>query len=275
LKRIVVELDAFIFAQPGTIFNRSSNQHFVDKHFKLIMDPTGKTEIDSIEVKVDAKYHDGDQNNSTPSQKNRKKASEEYLITNGIKVNENLPFIPDESQIEIRSKAEILYRLYPLLAVAAKGEGIPKANLDNLIEQKNITSFTPIEKAFIHFENPTEQEKSTFTWRYESINVLLWAIGMGSLSHPSSMCDAESIVKLLLQNSRETLTDSSNLKSTKEILDELDKIYRMNWACVDARIKGEQVTGNINPSVIFERHYALNWLTNYQSQRWDNITNDT
>ena len=61
----------------------------------------------------------------------------------------------------------------------------------------------------------------------------------------------------------------------EEILDELDKTFRMNWACVDARIKGEQVTGNINPSIIYERHYALNWLTNYQNQEWDEVQTNT
>ena len=49
----------------------------------------------------------------------------------------------------------------------------------------------------------------------------------------------------------------------------------MHWACVDARIQGEEVKGAINPSVIYERHYALNWLTKYQNQDWDNITTNT
>ena len=58
-------------------------------------------------------------------------------------------------------------------------------------------------------------------------------------------------------------------------LDKLDKIYRMNWACVDARVKGQQVEGNINPNIIFERHYVLNWLTNHQNQDWDDVQTNT
>jgi len=79
----------------------------------------------------------------------------------------------------------------------------------------------------------------------------------------------------MLKPSREEFTNTAQLKSKAEILDELDKTYRMNWACVDARIKGEAPTGNINPSVLYERHYALNWLTRYLNQNWDNVTTDT
>ena len=79
----------------------------------------------------------------------------------------------------------------------------------------------------------------------------------------------------MIQPTREEFENSVTLKSKQEILDELDKTYRMNWACVDARIKGQAPTGNINPSVIYERHYALNWLTKYHDQNWDNVTTDT
>ncbi len=51
------------------------------------------------------------------------------------------------------------------------------------------------------------------------------------------------------------------------MLDELDKTYRMNWACADARIKGQEVAGNINHSIIYRS------LTNYQNQDWDNVHN--
>ncbi len=61
----------------------------------------------------------------------------------------------------------------------------------------------------------------------------------------------------------------------KEISDELDSIYRMNWACVDARINGQQVSGDINSSVIYERHYSLNWLTSHQNEDWDDVQTNT
>ncbi len=80
---------------------------------------------------------------------------------------------------------------------------------------------------------------------------------------------------MILKNSREDFTSEAKLRSTEAILDQLDLVYRMNWACVDARIKGEEPGGNLMPGVVYERHYALNWLINYQNQDWDYISTDT
>ncbi len=49
----------------------------------------------------------------------------------------------------------------------------------------------------------------------------------------------------------------------------------MHWACVNARVKGEAVSGNLNSSIVYERHYALNWLTNYGGQEWDEVETNT
>jgi len=35
------------------------------------------------------------------------------------------------------------------------------------------------------------------------------------------------------------------------------------------------MTGGINPSVIYERHHSLNWLTTYQDQDWDEVQTNT
>ena len=105
---------------------------------------------------------------------------------------------------------------------------------------------------------------------------MLWALGIiDELKYPSEICDVQTIVGKIFQPSRKEFEDSVELRSEPDILDELDKTYRMNWACVDARVKGREVLGNINPSVIYERHYSLNWLTNYQNQDWDDVQTDT
>ena len=98
---------------------------------------------------------------------------------------------------------------------------------------------------------------------------------MEELKYPSDICDVTNVVSNIFEPSRAEFEAKVNLRSPSEILSELDKIYRMNWACVDARIKGETVSGNINPSVVYERHYSLNWLTNHQNQNWDDVTTNT
>jgi hypothetical protein len=58
------------------------------------------------------------------------------------------------------------------------------------------------------------------------------------------------------------------LREIEEILDQADLIYRYDWACVDARLKQQQAPANLNSSVVVERHGALNWLIQADSD-WD------
>ena len=276
LRKAVVELDGFVFAQPNSIFNRSQSQYFADQNFDLILDSSGNSEIDDIDVKVDAKYQDGPVDNNTEEQKDRKSRSITFLNAQGVKVINSLPSIEDSNQVELRKQKAIVDRTYALLLTAAKGEGVEQVNLQRLKDDKYISVLS--QKELEIFESPSlsDQEKAYATWRYESLYTLMWALGaMDDLKYPSEICDVKTIVGKLFQPSRDVFESSIKLRSKNEILDELDKTYRMNWACVDARIKGQQPSGNINPSIVYERHYALNWLTNYQGQDWDNVQTDT
>jgi hypothetical protein len=64
-------------------------------------------------------------------------------------------------------------------------------------------------------------------------------------------------------------------RSKQEILDQADLILRFDWACVDARVNNENVPGELNPSVVYERHYALNLLIKHKDLDWDNVSTDT
>lgn len=276
LRKMINELNAFIFAQPGGFFKRGSGQHFVDKNLNLILDGNGKCEIDDIDVTVDAKYHDQPASEYLPDQLERKERTEAFLIDNGIKVNKNLPCNPSATTVKIRPIKEVIGRAYALLIMGVKGEGIEQEHLERAVQSKKITSFTPKEISVYKDENLNDQDRAYATWRYESLYTLLWAMGkMETLKYPSEICDVKEVVGAIFDLSREEFENAVKLRSASEILDELDKIYRTNWACVDARIKGESPTGNVNPSIIYERHYALNWLTNYLDQDWDDVQTNT
>lgn len=276
LQKITNELDAFIFAQPNKIFNKSDQQHFLDKDLNLIIDTNGKMEINDISVSIDAKYHDEPKQNYTSEQLDRKSKSESILHSNNIKVNVNLPCVSDSTNTSLRIKDEVIDRAYALMIISAFGEGVTKEQLQKPISDKDIKSFTPKEASILKMDHLSDQQKAYATWRYESLYTILWALNIfPELKFPNEICDVQSVVASILQPSRDEFQQKVLLRSKNEILDELDKTYRMNWACVDARIKGETAGGSINPSVIYERHYALNWLTNYQRQDWDNVQTDT
>jgi len=275
LKRIVVGLDAFIFATPSSTFDHSDSQHFVDKHFKLIIDPHGTSEIDDIDISIESKYKNQDQNTTSKIQQARKERSEVFLTSHNVKVNPHLPCIIDDQLVEIRTEAEIVFRAYSLLVIAARGEGVEKSILDKFMHSHNIPSLSPKEMSVYHSDEISQENQAYATWRYESLNVLLWAMGIVPLDYPSELCDVPAIVELIYKQSREQFTKSIKMRTKTEILDELDKVYRMHWSCVDARINNQQVSGELQPSVIYERHYALNWLINYEDAKWDDVSTST
>jgi len=106
---------------------------------------------------------------------------------------------------------------------------------------------------------------------------LLWALkAHDDLGKPSDLCDLGNIAKekYPLTNPTEFISNTTESRSKKEILDIADLYYRLDWACVDMRIKGLNMS-QLNQSVVYERHYALNWLINYSGQDWDEISCDT
>ena len=276
LKQISDQLDVFLFAQPSKLFNKAAGQHFLDKNFQLILDTNGNSQVEEVSVVVDAKYHDAPASSYTEAQVQRKSRSESVLDAHNIKVNKNLPCSPDAALTELRTKEEVIDRALALTIVAARGEGITKAQTHKPIADKAITGFSPKEAALLAGEDWTDQQKAYATWRYESLYTLLWALKVfPDLKLPTEVCDVREVVSKVLKPNREEFAQQASLRTKEEILDELDKTFRMNWACVDARIKGEQVGGQVNSSIIYERHYALNWLTKYQNQAWDQVQTDT
>jgi hypothetical protein len=49
----------------------------------------------------------------------------------------------------------------------------------------------------------------------------------------------------------------------------------LRWATTEARIKGAAPPAGLEPSVVLERHYALNWLTRFEDEDWDDVETPT
>jgi len=275
LKEILQQLDGILFTPSSSLFSKSKHQQFLDKNFDLILDSIGVSELSQLEVVIDAKYYDQPKIEYTTTQDNRKAKSEAILQKNQVKVNTNLPCTADLAQIKLRDKDAIIDRIYALTAITAKADGIPISELETIISDKDITQFSPYESHVLNNEVPAE-ELSALTWRYESLFLLCWAINkVDTLPYPSEMCAIDSFLAPILEQSRADFSADITLRTKEEIADVLDLIYRMNWACVDARIKSETTSGNLHPGVVYERHYTLNWLTNHRQQSWDDMTTDT
>lgn len=210
----------------------------------------------------------------------RKENSEEILKKEGIKINFNLPEIESEEQTTIRTPEEIATRV-TVLAITnlAAFDSIEPEEAVSYLKDFNLwTHATPDEQEFLN--HPTEDKKFQETWKCECIWVLLWALKIvDTLPFPNDLCDlndvpAENYPVDGEKDPNDFINTPYQVRSKSEILNANDLYYRYHWACVDARLNGMDMT-SIDSGVVYERHYALNWLITYMDQEWDDVSCDT
>ena len=110
------------------------------------------------------------------------------------------------------------------------------------------------------------------TWKYESLWVLLWALGIvEELSFPNEICDCDLIMDTM--GEFEGLDDfmaHTTLRPIEEILQALDLHYRYHWTTVNARIYRSDLAG-LDEDIVMERRAGLEWLC-CKGQENDNLT---
>ena len=280
ITNIANELDAVLFVQPDVVISKSSGQHFLDKNLDLIIDTEGNCEIDELDVRINSVYFDADQNELSEDQQLRKEKNEKILEENSIKINRNLPCIESEEETTLRTPKEIAQRVSALAVVNLVAfNSIDPEEATEYLQNYNLWDFTTEnEKEFL--ANPTDDKKANESWKCEGIWVLMWALNkIETLDFPDEFCDLENIdpdnYPVGQDKDPNIFIDSIvSIRSKSEILDANDLYYRFNWACVDERINGREIEG-INPGIVYERQYALNWLINYMEQDWDSVSCDT
>ncbi|MCE3229006.1 MAG: hypothetical protein K0S32_3557 [Bacteroidetes bacterium] len=279
-EELAKELDAFLFVSPESILSKSDTQHFLDKNLNLILDTKGDSGISNLEIHIESKHFDKNQDQITEDQKQRKNRSESFLEKRNIKTNKNLPCVESEANTTIRSPKEIAQRV----TVLAVTNGVAFNHLsgqeatDYLKKHKLWDFITPNEKDFL--SDPTDEKKNYETWKCEDIWTLMWALNkVPELGLPDEMCSLDNIPPEEYpigggKDPNTFINSFSASRSKSEILDANDLYYRINWACTDARIKNQEMN-EAHPGVVYERHYALNWLVNYMGQDWDDVSCDT
>lgn len=207
----------------------------------------------------------------------RKARSLTILKAEGVPFIEHLPVIETVAESTRRRPAEVLHRAIALAIVAAKGHTGDAAFAYELIERFGAEGFfSPWEQAFIDDPNPDGQSVASSVWRYEGAHVMLWAMGLASdLDRPERNVDVSKLAKTIQNVDMAEWEASGQLRPQEEILDAADLIYRYHWAVVNARLAGEQSPSGLDAGIVYERHYALNWLIGYGHQAWDDVSTDT
>ncbi|MCI9590283.1 MAG: DUF4272 domain-containing protein [Lachnospiraceae bacterium] len=217
----------------------------------------------------------------------RRNRSQEILKERGIYVPAHYPFLESGLQLKVRSPREIAERAAALLTVALYSECMlsekqtPAQAMEfvkGVIEDMGEGIFSPKEWEYLHNPDSTEEERIGFSWQYENLHVMEWALGLTfDLGFPTCTCDVSKAVSLLKDcHSIEDILNLSHPKSKKELLDACDLIFCLDWACVDARINQLPMPGKLDGGVVMERHKSLNWLTGSQNgEPWDQVKTHT
>lgn len=211
----------------------------------------------------------------------RKERSEAQIKQLGAEVAQTLPPVVGEVELRLRTADEVLGRAQALAAVAIRAESlsnspppIPVKELKRLLPG-GFAALSPNEAEFLDAEQPDPQDVMNFVWRYESLQVLVWALGLQpELQFPKDMCDVEALLEIFKQP-KAKLKQSAKLRPTEEILDAVDLHYRLHWLVRESHIQEQEPALELEGSVVYERHYALNWLTCYEEAEWDDVDTAT
>jgi hypothetical protein len=210
----------------------------------------------------------------------RKAATEATLAARGLHPAATLPPVVAEPELRLRTAAEVGPRAIALLAVAlraeslAAGNPLPVAELEQKLPGVR-RALSPQETAFLQVEQPADAELTRFSWRYESLLALEWALGLAELPWPDGPCDAAATSRTLLERAEEVVGAKARLRPAAEILDALDLHYRLHWLVRQSRIDGKPLPAGVDAGVVSERHHALNWLSCFEDSGWDDTDTPT
>ncbi len=221
---------------------------------------------------------DQDENAAFPffeSARQRKDRTMKLMADKKLKPLAGLPTIIADEQVQLRDANEVARRAICLCALAAESEADSDFDATAFLKKHGLfNSLSPMEVAFLKNKKRTAQENSSMTWRYEALHVLLWSLGqVDEVGFPDTQSDAKILLKLALDDPQKLLA-APKLRSTAELLDQADVLYRCMWICRDARGQSKP-PGGLSTSIVYERLYAINWLVRHGNAEWDNVQTDS
>lgn len=274
LSAVLSQFDGLLLAENGS--------RFFDKNLSLVLSDSGESELETF-FPAERPLPPEMFQNADPESFDRRNRSLSILRKQGIYVTDWLPLIESEQAAHFQTLTEVAKRAGVLLAVALHAEVLMTEEMDvakaRAYSSSVLTAYecadalSPREKAFLENDAPTQQEAIHFSWQYECLFVMIWALGLTpELPFPDQICDVAGSVRIMnTYNTLEKLVSSANLRTPQELLDEADYIYRMDWACVDARVNRLPAPAKLDGGVVMERHKCLNWLIGSEEADWDNV----
>jgi hypothetical protein len=212
-----------------------------------------------------------------PEARERKARTIETLKREKVSLIDHLPVIPASHEVTLRTTEEALQRAIALWLIAERADGMSLDDYTQYAEQFGITeAITPDERSFADDDEPREDYVLEFSQRWESSLTLLWALNLVKhLDRAEIFVNPEFLRRSIRDTSYADLLARAEFRPVHELLDTLDLTYRYHWAVIDAELYGQNPPARLQPAILYERHYALNWLISYQDKAWDDVTTDT
>jgi hypothetical protein len=205
----------------------------------------------------------------------RKEKISTKLLTSGINTPPSLPPVIDELEFSPRIPSDCAKRILGMFIVTLKAVSLTTGDRIDINKSKSKYAFeylTDKERVFMKSESPSQQDIINFAWKNECIYILLWCLGdRDKLNRPTEICDVRSIANYLSDLNHLDFVERSKLRSSSELLDELDFTYRLQWLSHHSRSNNISMPNQLNAGVIQERMYALNWLTRFYDAEWDDV----
>ncbi len=242
---------------------------------RIILDENGNSKVKfylpPLDEKQEWKETDGKACSKEALERRRKNIAK--LRRSQIYTPSSLPVTELSRESQRRTKHQICGRAAALLAVSLYsecllGEGMAPSEAGTFI--RDIVRrfgaekfFSPSEKAYLKDRCPDEITQIRFSWQYENLYVMEWALGLFErLKWPETICDIEECVtKIKKFQSLEEMEKQTRLRPERELLDAADLYYRLHWACRDAEINGYPAPGKILSEAAAERRRGLFWVS--------------
>lgn len=250
---------------------------------QVILDKTGKSEL-KYYMPAELPLPDDWAGDAPPESLERRNKSMELLWERHIYVTPWLPLLWEKAEEPGRSAAEVCGRAAALLILSLYSECRVGEHMSYEEAREFVAPvlagygaeeyFSPKEKEYLDNPASTEQEQIQFAWQYENLWVMEWALGLtDDLFWPDRICDVPGSARLMQKYpTMEALMGAAKLRPRKELLEQADLIYRLHWACVDARVTGMPAPQKVEAGVVMERHHALFWLAGCDGMcPWDEV----
>lgn len=173
--------------------------------------------------------------------------------------------------------SDVARRVIILHSVAAAGYGVERELIVEWLTAESIWQHTsPNERRLLTQNYVTDDELKDARWRQEAQWALLWAITkIEFLGLPTKTSDTSRLVDSIMPGlgcSTAEFILSSILRSPGELLAEDARIYNLHCYARQAS-RQNTMPGDLVYPVLFERHYAFEWLMG--DSDWDTVSIDT